>query len=138
MVVVDAGAQENARSVVWNGKGTGTLQFIGISRDLSRQSNGDMAIAMTYQLQKAPTKPVQLAMGCGDGCRAALDITQYLKNAAANKTQSLQVKLSCFAAKGIDMTRVDQPFILSTDGELQLTLREVRLASNEGDAVCPK
>ena len=137
MTVVDAGAQENARGLAWNGKGTGTLQFIGISRDLSRQSNGDMAIAMTYQLQKAPTKPVQLAMGCGDGCRATLDVTQYLKSAAAGKSQSLKVKLSCFAGKGVDMTRVDQPFILSTDGELQLTLREVRLASNEGDAVCP-
>jgi beta-glucosidase len=138
MAVVDAGAQENARSLTWNGKGTGTLQFIGISRDLSRQSNGDMAIAMTYQVQKAPTKAVQFAMGCGDGCRASIDVTPFLKAAAPNKNQSLQIKLSCFAGKGVDMTRVDQPLILSTDGELQLTLREVRLASNEGNAVCPK
>ncbi|MFL6618171.1 MAG: glycoside hydrolase family 3 protein [Povalibacter sp.] len=137
MAVVDAGAQENARSLTWSGAGPATLQFIGIARDLSRQANGDMAVALSYTINQTPTAPVELGVGCGDGCGAKVDITRYLKNAPTGKPQTLQVKLSCFAAKGADMTRIDQPFILQTAGKLALTLREVKLASNEGDAICP-
>jgi hypothetical protein len=36
------------------------------------------------------------------------------------------------------MTRIDQPFVLTTAGKLDLTLRDVRLATNEGKAVCPR
>ncbi len=137
MTVVDAGAQENARALTWSGAGSATLQFIGLSRDLSRQSNGDMAIAVTYVLNQAPTAPVTMGVGCGDGCSASVDVTKYLQAAVPGKLQTLQVKLSCFAGKGADMTRIDQPFVLGTEGKLGLTLRDVRLASNEGDAVCP-
>jgi beta-glucosidase len=137
MAVVDAGAQENARSLTWSGSGSGQLQFIGIARDLSRQANGDMAVAVTYTIDQAPTAPVKMSVGCGDGCGASVDITKYLQKVSSNKPQTLQVKLSCFASKGADMTRIDQPFILQTEGKLGLTLREVKLASNEGEAVCP-
>ena len=138
MSVVDSGAQENARQLTWAGGGAGTLQFIGLARDLSRQSNGDMALGFSYVLQRAPSSKVQLTMGCGDGCNGSLDITRYLKAAPVGKPQTLNIKLSCFAGKGVDMTRVDQPFIVTTSGSLELTLREVRLVTNEGDAVCPQ
>jgi len=137
MALVDAGAQENARALNWSGTGSATLAFIGLSRDLSRQANGDMAVAFTYVLQQAPTAPVEMSVACGDGCGASVDITKYLRSAPSGKQQTLQVKLSCFAGKGADMTRVDQPFVLSTNGKLSLTLRDVRLATNEGAAVCP-
>jgi beta-glucosidase len=137
VAVVDAGAQENARSLTWSGAGPASLDFIGLSRDLSRQSNGDMAIAMSYVLNQPPTAPVILGVSCGDGCRADLDITAYLRAAPIGKPSTLQVKLSCFATKGADMKRIDQPFRLATSGKLALTLREVSLATNEGAAVCP-
>jgi len=137
MAVVDAGAQENARALTWSGTGPASLQFIGLSRDLSRQANGDMAIGVTYVIDQAPTAPVRMGVACGDGCSANVDVTQYLSSAAAGKPQTLKVKLSCFAARGADMTRIDQPFVLQTAGKLGLTLSEVRLVSNEGDAVCP-
>lgn len=137
MAVVDAGAQENARALTWSGAGPATLQFIGLSRDLSRQANGDMSVAFTYVLDQAPTAPVTMGVGCGDGCRAEVDITQYLKSAPAGEPRTLEVKLSCFAGHGADMSRIDQPFIVTTAGKLALTLRDVRLATNEGKAVCP-
>lgn len=137
MAVVDAGAQENARALTWSGDGSATLQFIGLSRDLSRQANGDMAIAFSYVLDQAPTAAVKMSIGCGDGCNAEVDVTQYLRDSSVGEPTSLQVKLSCFASRGADVTRVDQPFRLSTSGKLGLTLREVRLITNEGAAVCP-
>jgi beta-glucosidase len=137
MAAKDLGAQENARELTWSGAGAGTLVFIGMTRDLSRQSNGDMALAITYQMEEPPTAPVGLAMGCGEGCSGRVDITSYLRAAPVGKPQTLKVKLSCLAAKGTKMPLVDTPLVLDTAGKLQLVLRDVRLASNEGDAICP-
>jgi beta-glucosidase len=137
MTVVDAGAQENGRALKWSGAGPATLQFIGLARDLSRQANGEMAIAISYSLDQAPTAPVHMGLGCGDGCNARVDITRQLQNAPVGKPHTLKIRLSCFADRGADVTRIDQPLLLETSGKLALTLREVKLASNEGDTVCP-
>jgi len=137
MTVKDLGAQENARELSWSGSGAGSLQFTGLSRDLSRQSNGDMALAITYAVVEAPSAVVRLGMGCGEGCLGRVDITPYLRAAPSGQLRTLKVKLSCLAGQGADMKRVEQPLVLETQGRLHLVLREVRLSSNEGDAVCP-
>ncbi len=36
------------------------------------------------------------------------------------------------------MDHVTAPFAVSTTGPFALSVTEVRLASNEGDAICPK
>jgi beta-glucosidase len=45
--------------------------------------------------------------------------------------------LSCFKAKGAEMEHISSPFALSTAGRFALAFTEIRLASNEGDAICP-
>jgi beta-glucosidase len=137
MRVTDAGAQENGRALVWSGAGAGTLEFIGLTRDLSRQANGDMALAITYTLEQAPTAAVTLGIGCGEGCMGRVDITGLLRDAPPDQLRTMKVKLSCLAGRGADMSRVDRPMVIETTGRLALVLREVRLSSNEGDAICP-
>ncbi|WP_370651488.1 exo 1,3/1,4-beta-D-glucan glucohydrolase [Luteitalea sp. TBR-22] len=133
----DVGAQENAREVTWSGAAAGTLEFTGITRDLSRQANGDMAIAFTWAVEEAPTAAVTLGMGCGDGCLGRVDVTSQLRASAPGQLRSLKVKLSCLAAQGAVMRRIDRPVVLETTGRLRVVLREVRLVTNEGDAICP-
>jgi beta-glucosidase len=96
-----------------------------------------MALAISYRLEEVPASSVTLGMGCGDGCSSRVDIAPLLRSAALDKQQTLKIKLSCFAQKGADMTRIDQPFIVDSAGRMRLVLRKVWLASNEGDAVCP-
>jgi beta-glucosidase len=137
MRVKDLGAQENGRALQWSGAGPGTLEFIGLTRDLSRQSNGDMALALTYVVEQAPTASVTLGVGCGEGCAGRVDITRELREAPTGQVRTLKVKLGCLASRGADMTRVDRPLLIDTTGRLTIVLREVRLSYNEGDAVCP-
>jgi beta-glucosidase len=49
----------------------------------------------------------------------------------------LKVRLSCFRDAGADLTAVDTPFQIETAGALTLSVSEIRLAANEGDAICP-
>lgn len=134
---IDAGAQENARQAVWTGEGQGLLGVSGRPVDLSRQTTGDMAVMLRYRVDASPEKPVSMAIGCGESCGATVDVTSTFSGAKIGEWRTAKIKLSCFKAKGADMTRVTAPFALTTSGRMSMTFTEIRLASNEGDAVCP-
>lgn len=134
---IDAGAQENARLAEWSGEGAGSLNVIGQPVDLSRQTTGDMAVAIRYRVDAAPQKPVTLAIGCGESCGAEVDVTSTFSSAKIGEWRTAKIKLSCFMAKGANMEHVSSPFVLSTTGRFALAFTDIRLASNEGDAVCP-
>ena len=134
---VDAGAQENARQATWTGEGFGGLAVMGQPVDLSRQTTGDMAVMFRYRVDASPGKPVSMSLACGESCRAAVDVTSTLSGSKIGEWRTAKIKLSCFLAKGADMTHVSSPFALSTSGPLTLSFTEIRLASNEGDAFCP-
>jgi len=137
---IDAGAQENARQAVWTGAGQGMLTIHGPPVDLSRQTTGDMAVQVRYRVDQAPTKPVTMSIGCSDdaSCAGTVDISSLLKGAQPTQWRSFKVKLSCFQAAGAKMDHVTAPFVIGTEGALALSVTEAALASNEGDAVCPK
>jgi hypothetical protein len=42
-----------------------------------------------------------------------------------------------FRDAGADLTSLERPFQLTTNGRMTLSVSEIRLASNEGDAICP-
>ena len=135
---IDAGAQENARQAVWTGQGM--LALHGPPVDLSRQTTGDMAVLVRYRIDAAPTAPVTMSIGCADdaSCAGTIDVTTAVKAAKPDEWLSVKIKLSCFQAAGAKMDHVTAPFAVSTSGPFSLSLTEVRLASNEGDAICPK
>lgn len=135
---IDAGAQENGRQATWTGQGEGSLAIQGPPVDLSRQTTGDMAVQVRWRLDSAPTKPVYLTVGCGESCRGTLDVTSTVSAAKIGEWRTAKIKLSCFQAAGAQMAHVSSPFGLSTSGALTVSLTEIQLASNEGDAFCPK
>ena len=134
---IDAGAQENAREARWTGAGTGVVQIAGPPVDLTRQATGDMALMIRYRVDAAPSAPVSLSVACGPGCGAATDVSAVLAAAPIGQWRSVKIKLSCFRAAGADMGRVTIPFRLTTAGAFSLAFSEIRLTSNEGDAICP-
>jgi beta-glucosidase len=135
---IDAGAQENARQVAWTGQGM--LAIHGPAADLSRQTTGDMAVMVRYRIDAPPTAPVTMGIGCADdaSCGGTIDVSNLVKAAKPNQWGSVKIKLSCFQAAGAKMDHVTAPFVIATTAPFGITLTEVRLASNEGDAICPK
>jgi beta-glucosidase len=106
--------------------------------DLSRESNGEMALAFDVMLEEAPSDQVTLRMDCGFPCSGALDVTERLRALPPGEWTTLRFRLRCFADAGADMTRIDTPFLLATSGNLSLRLADVELVSAAaGEAACP-
>jgi beta-glucosidase len=129
---VDDLAQESAQQFIFAGRGEASAQIWGTPVDLNRQANGEMALSFRYRVDAAPAGPVHLSVGDG-----RLDVTRLLREAEAGEWATLKVRLSCFRTAGADLSAVDTPFRLSTAAPLTVSVSEIRLASNEGDAICP-
>jgi beta-glucosidase len=122
---VDRRAQEDARSLVWNGSGAASLQILAAQPiDISRESNGELSLVFEYRVDAAPTAPVTLSMA-----NTGFPITGALRAAGAGQWATLAVPLRCFARGGVDMQRVALPFTLTTAGRLGLSISDVRIAS---------
>ena len=122
---VDRRAQEDARSLVWNGSGAASVQILAAQPlDISRESNGELSLVFEYRVDSAPGAPVTLSMA-----NVGFPITGALRSAAAGQWTTLAVPLRCFARGGVDMQRVALPFVLTTAGKLGLSLSDVRIAS---------
>ena len=130
--VVDDRAQESARQFRWNGSGRGDAQIWGSAVDLTRQSNGEMALSFRYRVDARPTSSVSLNLQGG-----AVDMTSIFNSAPVGEWQAVKIRLSCFGEAGANLGNVETPFQLATVGAFTVSVSEVRLASNENDTVCP-
>ncbi len=141
---VDRGVQEDAREVSWSGGGLAQVYLHSEQTvDISRESNGDLALAFDLRLDRAPQSTVTLKLGsspgsppqAGDG---ALDVTEVLSDLPVGEWRTVRVRLRCFADAGTEMARVDTPFLIATAGEMALAFSGVKLVSAaDGEAICP-
>jgi beta-glucosidase len=127
----DGAAQESALGLTFAGAG-GQAVIAARPVDLTRQTNGEMALHVRYRVDTPPAGPVRLGVGA-DG----VDVTSLFRAAPAGQWRSVKIRLSCLRDAGADVSAVDQPFNLSTDAAFAVTVEDIRLASNEGDAICP-
>ncbi len=135
---VDRRRQEDARAVEWPGGVAGRVFLQAAPVDISREANGLMVLAVDILVEKTPTGAVSLAMECGEDCSAEIDLTATMANLPTDEWHLLMVPLGCFADAGADMSRIDTPFSLSTQGELAIRFSDVRLATvAEEGIVCP-
>jgi beta-glucosidase len=128
----DRSAQEDALLAAWSGHAPARLVIGGRQIDLSRQTNGDMALLVELRVDEAAAGPVALRIGGG-----ALDIGDALRAARGAGWTSLPVRLSCFSRAGADMSGVMAPFSLESAGRLVVGISAVRLVPGEGQAICP-
>lgn len=131
----DAGAQENGRRLDWSG--VGAFAVAGPVVDLTRQANGEMAVVVRYRVEAAAASPVFLSVSCGPQCGSAIDVSKLFAPSPGGEWRMARIKLSCFRSAGADLSRTASPFTLTTAGRFSVTLTELRLAPNEGDADCP-
>jgi beta-glucosidase len=128
---IDHRAQEDARLIEWQGKGNAAIAlntFTGV--DLSRETNGDVLLVMTLQLQRTPNAPVWFGMGCGTGCEGRVRIDADLAALPTGTWLRIGVPLKCLQAVGADMRRIDRPLRIETAGTLALGLSRVELGTN--------
>ena len=130
LTAIDKAKQEDSRRLRWTGTGQATAEITGATAiDLTRQSNGQMALGFDFRVEEAPTADVTLGMGCGASCGGSVPITPDLRAASRGQWGHLEVPLACFASAGENMSRVLTPFTLQTTGKLTLSITNIRLES---------
>jgi beta-glucosidase len=141
LVVSAIGRQDgaDARAARWSGAADAGVYLRGNDAvDLSRESNGEMALSFDAYLEEPPAAAVTLGMGCGDSCSGAVDLTGTLAGLPRQAWATVVVRLRCFEEAGADMTRIETPFALATGGSLALRFAGIRLVSAaEREADCP-
>jgi len=120
------GQQEEAggrRVLTWSGRERGEVSLRGAEPiDLRREASSSLALAIDVMVEKPPTRPVLLGMGSG-----AVDVSSLLRQVPPGQWHTIRVPLRCFAESGADLSRLDTPFRLSTDGELVLRFADIEL-----------
>ena len=111
--------QEDAVRIAWSGAGNASAALVGDPTDLTREANGDVALIVDLKVTVAPTQAVTLD---------DVAITDRLKAlAASGGWGQVAVPLRCYT--GADLAKVTEPFLMATNGQLDLTVSSVRFGS---------
>ncbi|HSN67773.1 MAG TPA: glycoside hydrolase family 3 N-terminal domain-containing protein [Thermoanaerobaculia bacterium] len=128
-------AGERGRRVTFSGARPGEVIIRADEAvDLTRESNGNLALSMNVRLDAVPVGNVILAMNGG-----ALDVTPQLSNLKPGEWGEVRIRLRCFAEAGADMSAIDVPMRLSSSSGVSIAFNDVRLLpATEGEtAPCP-
>lgn len=126
----DGRAQESARTLTFGPQG-GQASIVAAPVDLVRQANGEMALSMRYRVDQAATGPVTFGVGGG-----LVDVSSVFAQ-GVGEWRTIKVRLSCLRDAGANLSAVNEPFALVTAAPFAITVEDIQLASNEGDAICP-
>jgi beta-glucosidase len=98
--------------------------------DLSKKAGWTLAVDVL--VEKRPTQPVTLSLGGG-----AVDITPRLRAIPSGEWKTMRIPLRCFARAGADLSRVDTPFRVSTEGELGIRFADIEMVPLKTQMTCP-
>lgn len=136
----DRNAKGDALKITWDGKKPvqGNVAFYGSPLDLSNLEN-EAALFIEIKVITPPNKDVMIGMDCGYPCGGKVHTGKNIKQLKRNEWDMLPIPLNCLTKEGLDLKKVNGPFLISTDGKLEIELGTVRLLKlAEGDPGCKK
>jgi len=132
---VDYEAQEDARQITWNGKGWAQYS-VRANRpiDLSKLGDADrMELVIEWSIVEQFTAPLELRLGCGEGCGGALNLSRLAQQSADEGWREVRVPLRCVTANGFNASSTQMPFALRSEGAGAIALHSVAIAANSGE-----
>jgi beta-glucosidase len=133
VTAVDAMVQEGARRFqIADGDAEIAITSQNVS-DLSRETNGEVLVLFTVSAIRPPASAT-IGMRCAGGTNLCGSTAIALP--AQPKFVRYGMPLKCLASKGVDMTKVTAPFVLTTKGPADIALAEVRLGT-DAEVVLP-
>ncbi len=128
---LDRNAQEDSRRFTWSGAGEASLEIASAAPiDISRESNGALAIEIDVRVDALEPRPVYVGQSCGAGCGGRVDLSQALRATAGTGWQTVSLPLACLASKGVDMAKVDVPFRITTAARADLSVSRIALGTS--------
>jgi beta-glucosidase len=137
---VQVNTQQDAKSISWHGPG----RFFARSpqpNDLMPLVAAHAALQFDMVIGTPARGPVTIYMGCGDGCRRAVDVTRLFAAYEPGKRSSVSLPLRCFIKPGADLAHVDVPFGVLASPPFSAAFANVRIVAGKGngtDVACPE
>jgi beta-glucosidase len=126
----DHRAQEDSVRLAWSGAAPARAFLLSDKpMDVSRESNGDVMLILTLRPEVAAARDATIGVNCSGGCEARLKLNEALAPLKLSEWTTLAVPLKCLQKAGADMTKLDRPLILETDGAWQLSISRVALGA---------
>jgi beta-glucosidase len=130
VTTVDGAVQEDSRHVEWTGGNESQFYWQSDAlMDISPLRDEGAALVMIFKIDKRPKGKVTLRMDCGWPCRGELNITRILRSIPEGQPVRIGVPLACFEKVGVNLTRVNSPFVLVSSKPFALTIADVRLTA---------
>jgi len=132
----DRHLQGDARRAVWTGAAPATLALSAPApQNLQDLLERQAALAFDLRLDGPAPSDLEVAVECGDACRAAVALEPALEEIQTGAWQRIGIDLACFAAAGADLSGVTRLFALSSTQPLALSFADVRVEPDAaGDA----
>jgi len=131
---VDGAVQEDSRLVEWKkGRESQFYWQSETSMDFSALLEEDASLVLAFTVNKHPQGPVTLRMDCGWPCSGGFDFTSRLRKIPEGQAVRMGVRLSCFENVGVNLSRVNSPFVLSSSDVFAITLSDALITSDISD-----
>jgi beta-glucosidase len=131
---IDHLAQEDAKRITWTE--AGMVEMRTSSADLERQSNGDLALSFFWRKEGDISGDLMVYLKDHSGQIGSISLNEHLQANSGAGWHQTDIKLSCFASQGLDMAELDVVFGLKSTGPADISIAQVKLVPNEGEASC--
>jgi|SRR6187431_343912 hypothetical protein len=134
----DFKAKGDAIQIIWSPrkKVQGNFALYGNPIDLSKYKDA-AAITIDMRIDVKPDKNVNIGLDCGYPCRADISINKMIKQMPQGEWFSLPLPLNCFKSDNFDLSKINGPFTISTEGRFTASITNIRLEKlPEGDKGC--
>ncbi len=125
---VDKESQEDARGILWQGKGEGRVYLQAATpQDLSLFAERDGQLKMDVKIDRALTQEFYATMDCGDDCSARVALNPLFETWQPNDWHGVAIDLQCFDKAGADFTRIHSPLGLETAAPIGVTVANIKM-----------
>jgi len=131
--------QQDAKQVTWTGPAS--IEARGAkAMVLPAAAAKDGALRFDTIVSAAPVGKVTIAMACGANapCGTPLDATALFARLAGKGKQTVRIPLACFTARGLDLARVEAPFVVGSSAAFTASFTNIDIlggVAKEQDAV---
>jgi len=139
VVPSDVNVQGDGLKATWNGSGPAQIymQDPAGGSDLRGYLNADAALVFDTVVHQPPAARTVISTHCVYPCFAEIDATPLFQRLPVGAKATVKVPISCFATGGLDLSVVNTPFLVYTDGAFSASFANVRWvpgAAKDADA----
>ena len=93
--------------------------------DFSNFSSPYLSINM--RINKISKNPLFVVATCGNNCNGAFQINDLVNNSISSEWLEVDISFKCLEKRGLDLTKVDSPFMLMTNGSWNIDVNKITI-----------